>query len=201
VPAFLVADLAWNNGPNEIDGAARPPSKRCCGRQSATRCLGACEGSVSATARSTGVELTGLGFHWPNASLVPSPAQRARLQTRALFALTAAATGAEGHRRAAESSASISPLFPSYRSTWPTFWACASSRRGRRSRPSNPKLRPGELNLLGFLWRPVNLYENQARHAARAVRGPRGVGGFRRAAEERGMAGRGPAHAVLLDAS
>ena len=68
VPAFLVADLAWNNGPNE--STALPPAVYEVLRpESRDPLLGAAKARLGDGSLDR-IELTGLGFHWPNASLV-----------------------------------------------------------------------------------------------------------------------------------
>ena len=103
------------------------------------------------------VELTGLGFHWPNASLVHR-LHNALGYNPVRLALYAAATGAEDTVALPEQR-KFSPLFPSYRSTLADLLGLRFIATGAPIETIDPKLRPGDLNLLGS-YGGRYLYEN-----------------------------------------
>ena len=159
VPAFLVADLAWNNGPNE--STALPPAVYEVLRpESRDPLLGAAKARLGdALARPHRADRPRL----PLAEREPraSPAQRARLQSRAARALQPSRP-APRTRRAAGAAQVLAalPVLPLDAS--PTFSGCASSRPACRSRRIDPKLRPGDLNLRRVLWRTATSTRTRA---------------------------------------
>src|SRR5215212_542372 len=154
-PAFLVADLASNNGPNE--STALPPAVYEVLRpESRDPLLGALQAHLGEGSLDR-IELTGLGFHWPNASLVH------RLHNvlgydPVRLALYAAATGAED-TVALPAQRKFSPLFPSYRSTLADLLGLRFIATGAPIETIDPKLRPGDLKRLGS-YGGRYLYEN-----------------------------------------
>ncbi|HKG84781.1 MAG TPA: glycosyltransferase family 39 protein [Beijerinckiaceae bacterium] len=155
VPAFLVADLAWNNGPNE--STALPPAMYEVLRpESRDPLLGAAKARLG-DASLDRIELTGLGFHWPNASLVHR-LHNVLGYNPVRLALYAAATGAEDTVALPEQR-KFSPLFPSYRSTLVDLLGLRFIATGAPIETIDPKLRPGDLNLLGS-YGGRYLYEN-----------------------------------------
>jgi hypothetical protein len=145
VLAVLLADLAWNNGPNESTGL--PPSMYDVLRPESR------DETLALIRRHLGpesldrVELTALGFHWPNASLVHrlhnvlgyNPV-RLGLYTRA--------TGAGDHAALPEQR-TFSPLFPSYRSALADQLGLAVIATGVEAERIDPRLRPGDLTPIG----------------------------------------------------
>ena len=103
------------------------------------------------------IELTGLGFHWPNASLVHR-LHNGLGYNPVRLALYAAATGAEDTVALPEQR-KFSPLFPSYRSTLADLLGLRFIATGAPIETIDPKLRPGDLNLLGS-YGGRYLYEN-----------------------------------------
>ncbi|MFL5121536.1 MAG: hypothetical protein ACJ8C8_13870 [Microvirga sp.] len=155
VPAFLVADLAWNNGPNE--STALPPAMYEVLRpESRDPLLGALRARLGDGSLDR-IELTGLGFHWPNASLVHR-LHNVLGYNPVRLALYAAATGAEDTVALPEQR-KFSPLFPSYRSTLADLLGLRFIATGAPIETIDPKLRPGDLNLLGS-YDGRYLYEN-----------------------------------------
>ena len=177
VPAFLVADLAWNNGPNE--STALPPAVYEVLRpESRDPLLGALKARLGDGSLDR-IELAGLGFHWPNASLVHR-LHNALGYNPVRLALYAAATGAEDTRRAAGAAQvlaafSVLPL-DAGRPSGAALHRHRRADRDHRPEAAAGRSEPSRLAIGGRL--PLR---EPARHAARAVRGPRGVRGFRRA--------------------
>ena len=127
-------DLAYNNGPSS--STAQPPAMYDVlepDTRNATIAILKSKVVDNATRRDR-IELAGLGFHWPNASLTHSPGEHARLQPAAARALQRG-DGRRGPRRACPTSASSRRSSRPIARRWPTCWACASSPPARPSRP------------------------------------------------------------------
>lgn len=114
--AFTAADLAWNNGPST--SSALPPAQydvlQPSTRNDTITLLKASVAASAAPTRRDRVELVGLGFHWPNASMTH------RLENTLGYnpvrlRLYSEATGAEDHVGLPDQR-KFSPLMPSYRS-------------------------------------------------------------------------------------
>ncbi len=114
--AVLVLDLAWNNGPNE--STALPPQTYDVLRaDTANPTIALIRQRLAAGAapdRRDRIELAGIDFHWPNASMVHRFDHTLGYNPVHLDAYTRA-TGAQDHV-ALPSQRTFSPLFPSYRS-------------------------------------------------------------------------------------
>jgi hypothetical protein len=150
---ILTADLGMNNGPSE--STALPPSTYEILRpESANPMLAAIENRLGPASLDR-VELTGLGFAWPNASLVHrlhhvlgyNPV-RLRLYTDA--------TGAEDHVALPEQRR-FSPLMPSYHSPLADMLGLRLIATGVPVERIDPNLHPGDLTLIattpdGFLY-------------------------------------------------
>ena len=114
--AFTTVDLAYNNGPNRLHGPAARPSTTCWSPTPRNATIAILKSKVVADeTRRDRIELAGLGFHWPNASLTH------RLENTLGYnpvrlALYSEATGAEDHVGLPDQR-KFTPLFPSYRST------------------------------------------------------------------------------------
>ena len=111
----LTLDLAYNNGPST--SSALPTSTYdVLQPRTANATIGALKGSVVENDRRRDrIELVGLGFHWPNASLTHHLENTLGYNPLRL-ALYSQAVGAEDHVGLPEQR-KFSPLFPSYRST------------------------------------------------------------------------------------
>jgi hypothetical protein len=137
----LAADLAWNNGPNE--STALPPSAYevllPASRNELLQILSERLGPGSLDR----VELAGLGFHWPNASLVHRLHNTLGYNPLRL-ALYTRATGAEDHA-ALPDQRRFSPLFPSYRSTLPDLLGLRLIATGVPVETVDPRLGSGDL--------------------------------------------------------
>jgi hypothetical protein len=159
VAGFMSADLALNNGPNE--STALPPAMYEVLRpDSRSPLLAAMKARLAETAapdRLDRVELTGLGFHWPNASLAHR-LHNVLGYNPVRLALYSAATGAEDHVALPEQR-KFSALFPSYRSTLADLLGLRLVATGVPVERIDPKLAPGDLALVGSF--PDGfLYEN-----------------------------------------
>ena len=166
---FFVGDLAWNNGPSESTGLA-PETYDVLRPQSRNETIATLKSRLGADGLDR-IELIGLGFHWPNASLVHrlhnvlgyNPV-RLGLYTRA--------TGAEDHA-ALPDQRRFSALFPSYRSRLADLLGLRFIASGVPVEEIDHRLAPGDLSLIartpdGFI------YENpralpRIRFASKAV--------------------------------
>lgn len=154
---LLVGDLGRNNGPNEST-ALPPQTYAALDREAREPLLEALKARVAATASGTRldrVELTGLGFDWPNASLVHG-LHNVLGYNPVRLKLTSAATGAEDHVALPEQR-KFSPLFPSYRSPLADLLGLRFIATGVQVERIDPTLQPGDLTLLashdkGFLY-------------------------------------------------
>lgn len=151
---FLVLDLRVNNGPNESTGL--PPAIYDVLRP------GSQDPVILALRERLGdgldrVELAGLGFHWPNASLVHRLHHTLGYNPLRL-ALYARATGAEDHVALPEQRR-FSALMPSYRSTLADLLGLRFIVTGAPVEAIDPALRPGDLVPLGRVG-SAHLYEN-----------------------------------------
>ena len=113
--AATAADLAANNGPSS--STAQPPAMyEVLEPDSRNATIAILKSSVVADAtRRDRIELAGLGFHWPNASLTHG-LENTLGYNPVRLALYSQATGAEDHVGLPDQR-QFSPLFPSYRST------------------------------------------------------------------------------------
>lgn len=114
--AVLTADLAWSNGPNE--STALPPSVydalRPDTQDPLVRFLVDKTAGERALDRRDRVELAGIDFHWPNASMVHRLDNTLGYNPLRL-SLYAKATGAQDHAALPDQRV-FAPLFPGYRS-------------------------------------------------------------------------------------
>ena len=114
IAALTTLDLAYNNGPS-APRPCRPPLRRAGARYRQRHHRPPEEQGGRDDTRRDRIELAGLGFHWPNASLTH------RLENTLGYnpirlALYSQATGAEDHVGLPDQR-KFTPLFPSYRST------------------------------------------------------------------------------------
>jgi hypothetical protein len=153
--AFTVADLAYNNGPN---GATALPTAHYDVLDPGTRNATIAflkEKVVQNETRRDRIELAGLGFHWPNASLTHrlentlgyNPV-RLGLYSKATGAIDT--VGLPDQRE-------LSPLFPSYRSTLADLLGLRFIVTGVPVETMDRRLQPGDLKLLartddGFIY-------------------------------------------------
>lgn len=171
---LLTVDLAWNNGPNE--STAMPPGAfAALDPDGRVPLLEALKTRVAATAsdiRRDRVELTGLGFDWPNASLVHG-LHNVLGYNPVRLGLYSAATGADDHVALPEQR-KFSPLFPSYRSPLADLLGLRFIATGAPIERIDPRLNPGDVTLIatfekGFLYEnpramPRVLFASRSRH-------------------------------------
>ncbi len=152
-------DLAYNNGPSS--SSALPPSIYDVlepDTRNATIAILKSRAVDSETRRDR-IELAGLGFHWPNASLTH------RLENTLGYnpirlALYSQATGAEDHVGLPDQR-TFSPLFPSYRSTLADLLGLRFIATGAPIETIDRKLKPDDLVLLAHT-SDGYIYENPA---------------------------------------
>ena len=156
--AFTTADLAYNNGPN---GATALPPAAYDVLEPATRnaTIAILKGKVVRNeVRRDRIELAGLGFHWPNASLTHGLENTLGYNPLRL-GLYSAATGAGDHVGLPDQR-TFSALFPSYRSPLANLLGLRFIVTGVPIETIDRTLKPGDLQLVartgdGFI------YENE----------------------------------------
>ena len=151
------ADLAYNNGPSS--STAQPPAMYDVlepDTHNATIAILKSKVVDDATRRDR-IELAGLGFHWPNASLTHSLENTLGYNPLRL-ALYSAATGAEDHVGLPDQR-KFAPLFPSYRSTLANLLGLRFIATGAPIETMDPHLKAGDLPLVARTT-DGNIYEN-----------------------------------------
>ena len=139
-------DLAYNNGPSS--STAQPPAMYDVlqpDTRNATIAILKSKVVADATRRDR-IELAGLGFHWPNASLTHSLENTLGYNPLRL-ALYSEATGAEDHVGLPDQR-KFSPLFPSYRSTLANLLGLRFIVTGAPIETMDSRLKPGDLRLV-----------------------------------------------------
>jgi hypothetical protein len=159
--AATAADLAANNGPGS--STAQPPTMyEALEPDTRNATIAILKSSVVADeTRRDRIELAGLGFHWPNASLTH------RLENTLGYnpvrlALYSQATGAEDHVGLPDQR-QFSALFPSYRSTLANLLGLRFIATGVPIEQIDARLEPGELPLLartsdGYIYENVDAF-------------------------------------------
>jgi hypothetical protein len=144
--AVLTVDLAYNNGPST--SSALPPSTYDVLEPSTGNAtIGILKSSVVENDRRRDrIELVGLGFHWPNASLTHGLENTLGYNPLRL-ALYSKAVGAEDHVGLPEQR-KFSPLFPSYRSTLADLLGLRFIASGVPIEEIDHRLRAGDLTLI-----------------------------------------------------
>jgi hypothetical protein len=145
---FMVVDLAQNNGPNESTGlppklyeVLQPDSQN-----TTIKYLQAKLKQPAESVRRDRVEMVGLGFAWPNASMVHNfdhlfgynPLRLANVD----YVLGGADTLAEPRQRA------FTPLFPSYRSMMADLLGLRYIASGIPIHQIDKRIQPGDLGLI-----------------------------------------------------
>ena len=150
-------DLAYNNGPSS--STAQPPSLyEVLEPNTGNATIAILKSRVVADEhRRDRIELTGLGFHWPNASLTHG-LENTLGYNPVRLALYSAATGAEDHVGLPDQR-QFAPLFPSYRSTLANLLGLRFIVTGAPIETIDPRLKPGDLPIVA---RTSNgtIYEN-----------------------------------------
>lgn len=162
----LAFDLAWNNAPNESTGlppaiyeAMRPDTQNETIRFIKARLAG------SAADRRDRVELAGIGYHWPNISLIHGFDHLFGHNPLRLSDFSRA-TGV-GDTIAAADQRTFSPLFPSYRSPMADLFGLHLIVSKAPLSQIDSTLKPGDLVELGRIGETF-IYEN-ARALPRAL--------------------------------
>jgi hypothetical protein len=160
--AFTTLDLAYHNGP--MLASALPPSTYAVLEPPTNNATIAILKSrvVDDDKRRDRIELTGLGFHWPNASLTHSLENTLGYNPLRLR-LYSEATGAEDHVGLPDQR-KFSPLFPSYRSKLAALLGLRFIAAGAPIDTIDRKLKPGDLPLVartsdGFIYENPNTYD------------------------------------------
>lgn len=171
--ACTTADLAYNNGPSS--STALPPAVYDVLEPTTNNAAIAILKSriVDDETRRDRVELTGLGFHWPNASLTHG-LENTLGYNPVRLALYSRATGAQDHVGLPDQR-KFAPLFPSYRSTLANLLGLRFIVTGAPIETIDPSLEPGELPLVartsdGYIYENVDavprvLFATEARGA------------------------------------
>jgi hypothetical protein len=157
--ALVTADLAYNNGPN--GATALPPATYDVLEPSTANATIAILRSsvVQNDRRRDRVELAGLGFHWPNASLTHE-LENTLGYNPVRLALYSAAVGAGDHVGLPEQR-TFSPLFPSYGSPLANLLGLRFIATGVPIEQIDRTLKPGELPQLARTGDGY-IYENPA---------------------------------------
>jgi hypothetical protein len=166
-------DLAYNNGPSSA--TAQPPAMYDVlepDTHNATIAILKSKVVANETRRDR-IELAGLGFHWPNASLTHG-LENTLGYNPVRFALYSRAVGAEDHVGLPDQR-KFSPLFPSYRSTLANLLGLRFIATGAPIEMIDKRLKEGELPLLarttdGYIYEnpdtlPRALFATEARAA------------------------------------
>jgi len=170
-----VLDLAWANGPST--SSALPPEHydvlRPDSRNETIALLKKLVADNASPTRRDRVELTGLGFHWPNASLTHK-LENTLGYNPVRLGLYSQATGAEDTVGLPEQR-KFSPLFPSYRSQLADLLGLRWIATGVPVEQIDKRLAPGDLKLVartadGYVYEneramPRVLFATQARAA------------------------------------
>lgn len=146
IAAFTAADLAYNNGPGSATAQPRAMYE-VLEPASTNPTIALLKRSVVANdTRRDRIELAGLGFHWPNASLTH------RLENTLGYnpvrlALYSAATGADDHVGLPDQR-KFSALFPSYRSQLADLLGLRFIATGVPIEDIDKSLKPGDVKLI-----------------------------------------------------
>ncbi len=158
ITGAIVLDLAWNNAPNESTGL--PPATYDAMRLNTpneTIRLIKEKLSTNAADRRDRVELPGIGYYWPNISLIHG-FDHLFGHNPLRLADFARATGV-GDTIAAADQRGFSPLFPSYRSTMADMFGLRFIASRAPIAEIDRRLKPGDLIELGRIGETY-VYEN-----------------------------------------
>jgi hypothetical protein len=146
IAAFTTVDLAYNNGPSS--SSAQPPTIYDVLEPNTTNATIAILKSkvVQGDTRRDRIELAGLGFHWPNASLTHGLENTLGYNPLRL-GLYSAATGAEDHVGLPDQR-KFPALFPSYRSKLADLLGLRFIVTGAPVETMDRALKPGDLALI-----------------------------------------------------
>jgi hypothetical protein len=144
--AVTTVDLAYNNGPSSSSALPRRTYDVLEPRTGNATIAILKSSVVQNDRRRDRIELAGLGFHWPNASLTHDLENTLGYNPLRL-ALYSQAVGAEDHV-ALPDQRKFSPLFPSYRSTLADLLGLRFIASGVPIDEIDHSLKPGDLTLL-----------------------------------------------------
>jgi hypothetical protein len=146
-------DLAWNNGPNT--STALPPAHYDVLEPTTDNAtIALLKAKVEAgEARRDRIELAGLGFHWPNASITHRLENTLGYNPLRL-GLYSSATGAQDHVGLPDQR-KFAPLMPSYRSRMADLLGLRFIATGAPVEQIDTRLRPGDLS---FIARTADAY-------------------------------------------
>ena len=155
--AVTTVDLAYNNGPSS--STAQPPSLyEVLEPDTRNATIAILKSKVVADGeRRDRIELAGLGFHWPNASLTHG-LENTLGYNPVRLALYSAATGAEDHVGLPDQR-QFTPLFPSYRSTLANLLGLRFIVTGAPIETIDARLKPGDLPIVARTSDGI-IYEN-----------------------------------------
>ena len=175
---LTTVDLAYNNGPSS--STAQPPSMyEVLEPDTRNATIAILKSSVVANeTRRDRIELAGLGFHWPNASLTHG-LENTLGYNPVRLALYSAATGAEDHVGLPDQR-KFAPLFPSYRSPLANLLGLRFIAAGAPIETIDKSLKPGDLPLARPHQRRLHLRECRTRCRACCLRPRRGAADFAR---------------------
>jgi hypothetical protein len=159
IAAFMALDLAWNNAPHI--STALPPARfealRANTSDETVRLLKARLAAAAAPDRRDRVELIGIGYHWPNLSLVQGFDHvfgHNPLRLRWFKEATHV-----GDTVALASQRIFSPLYPSYRSAFADLLGVRFIATGVPVEEIDTSLKPGDLEFIART-RDAYVYEN-----------------------------------------
>ena len=158
--AFSVADLGWNNAPNEFDRTASPSYYEALRPDTTDETVALLKAQLKAAAapdRRDRVELIGIAYHWPNIGLIHdfdhlfghNPLRLEDFQR----ATGAADTVAGADQR------QFSPLMSSYRSTLENLFGVRFIAIGVPVEQIDTSLKPGDLDFVART-KDAYVYEN-----------------------------------------
>lgn len=140
------ADLGWNNGPS-TSSALPPKTYEALRPDTDTPVIRLLKSKVVADAtRRDRIELAGLGFHWPNAS-IPHRLENTLGYNPVRLGLYSRATGAEDHVGLPDQR-KFSALMPSYRSRLSDLLGLRWIATGAPIESMDKRLQPGQLPLV-----------------------------------------------------
>jgi hypothetical protein len=143
---FASIDLAWNNGPN-TSSALPPAHYDVLEPTTRNETIALLKAKVEANeTRRDRIELAGLGFHWPNASITHRLENTLGYNPLRL-GLYSKATGAEDHVGLPDQR-KFAPLMPSYRSRLADLLGLRFIATGAPVEQIDTRLQPGDLSLI-----------------------------------------------------
>ncbi|MBN8956452.1 MAG: hypothetical protein J0H17_07695 [Rhizobiales bacterium] len=156
---FMAADLGWNNAPHMSTGLA-PEKFDALRLDTKNETVALLKSKLAATAtpeRRDRVELTDIGYHWPNLCMIHG-CDHVFGHNPVRFTGFYEATGV-GDTVAYLDQRNFSPLFPSYRSAFADLFGLRFIAVGVPIEQIDPSLRPGDVTLIAHT-KEAYVYEN-----------------------------------------